>query len=266
MNCEQPVDRSAPAAGNRRSPSRNFLATPFPARLSALPLIVATALFFVSASANANKPDGITPTEMALIPKYCPDTNTFGHGGTADNMSPNAPKWVAMMGKGFWSLHHYCWALIQLLRADPPTVSKMYKTGMWRGALGDMQFVIDNSPPDFVLLPEIYTKMGEVALKLKEPRQAEMYLGKARALKPDYWPAYFRWAAYLKDAGHNAEAKRVTEEGLAHAPSSKTLQSLYKDLGGDPRTVVPKKVATERPASSESIAAGAASEPGTRAQ
>ena len=265
VNSEQLVDISGAGAVGNRAPRGNLRPAPGPGRTLALPLLVAAMLLLASAGAHANKPDAITPTEMALIPKYCPDTNTFGHGGTADNMSPNAPRWVAKMGKGFWALHHYCWALIQLLRAAPPTVSNMDKIGIWRGALGDMQFVIDNSPADFVLLPEIYTRMGDVALKLNEPRQAQMYLSKARELKPDYWPAYFKWGEYLKGAGHPVEAKRVTEEGLAYAPSSKALQSLYRALGGDPRSVAAKKAGAQQAASSESVEARAASEPGTRA-
>jgi tetratricopeptide (TPR) repeat protein len=232
----------------------------------ALPLIAAAGLLLASTSSHALKPENITPAEMALIPKYCPDTNTFGYGGTADTQSPNAPKWVALMGKGFYRVHHYCWALIALLRAERPTVSKQEKIGIWEGAMSDLQYVIDYAPPDFVLLPEIYTKMGEVELKLNRPREAETHLTKAVALKRDYWPAYVKWGEYLKNTGHKAEAKRVTEEGLAYSPSSKTLQSLYRALGGDPRTVAPKTAATEQPASGESVAAGAGSEPGTRAQ
>jgi tetratricopeptide (TPR) repeat protein len=222
-----------------------------------LPSIAAAALFLASASAHALKPDNITPAEMALIPKYCPDTNTFGYGGTADNQSPNAPKWIALMGKGFYAVHHYCWASIALLRAERPTVPRMEKQAAWKGALNDMQYVIDNSPANFVLLPEIYTKMGEVALKLNSPREAEGYLMKAVALKRDYWPAYFRWGEYLKGAGQNAEAKRVTEEGLSYSPDSKPLQALLKALGGDPRTVVRKNVAQDPAAPNEAVAAGA---------
>jgi hypothetical protein len=53
---------------------------------------------------------------------------------------------------------------------------------------------------------------------------------------------------------------------LAYSPSSKTLQSLYRALGGDPRTVVPKKVAQDPAASGEAVASGATNQPGTGAQ
>jgi len=203
----------------------------------------AAALF--ASAAGAMKPDFITESEMALIPAYCRDANTFGYGGTADTMSPNAPKWVAMMGKGFWSIHHYCWALINLMRAQGPLVSPMVKQNAREGALGDLGYVIEHSPSDFVLLPEIFTKMGQLQLELKRPLEAGMSFSRARAQKPDYWPAYFHWAVYLQRAGQKGKARQLVETGLAYSPDSKPLRQLLVELGGDPKTVVPKPVPTD---------------------
>jgi hypothetical protein len=121
-------------------------------------------------------------------------------------MSPNAPKWVAMMGKGFWAIHHYCWALINLLRIQGPLVPAAVKQGAREEALGDLAYVIQNSPPDFILLPEIFTKMGQIQLDLKRPAAADASFARARTLKRDYWPAYFHWAIYLQHGGQKAKA------------------------------------------------------------
>jgi tetratricopeptide (TPR) repeat protein len=200
-------------------------------------VVVAIVAAVCSMSASAMKPDNITAAEMALIPAYCKDANTFGYGGTPDTMSPNAPKWVAMMGKGFWAVHHYCWAQINLMRVQGPSVPQMIKQGTREAALGDLGYVIEHSPPDFILLPEIYTKMGQVQLELKRPSAANTSFAKARSLKPDYWPAYFHWAWYLQSVGQKANAKQLVEEGLSYAPDSKSLQKLLTDLGGDPKMV-----------------------------
>jgi tetratricopeptide (TPR) repeat protein len=186
---------------------------------------------------NANKPDNITEAEMALIPAYCKDANTFGYGGTADSMSPNAPKWVAMMGKGFWSIHHYCWALINLMRIQSPTAPPNVKQFVRETALGDLDYVIQNSPTDFILLPEIFTKKGQIQLDLKDPVAANASFAKARSIKPDYWPAYTRWARYLQFIGQKADAKQLAEEGLSYSPDSIALRELLTELGGDPKTV-----------------------------
>jgi tetratricopeptide (TPR) repeat protein len=184
------------------------------------------------------QPELITNAEIAMLPAYCPDTQTFGHGGQhwgaqSYNWSPNAPKWVELMGNGFWALHHYCWALIRLRRAERPGTPAVIQKGHRQAALGDLNFVIENTPPDFILLPEIYTKVGEVQLLLKNYADAEEAFAKARTLKPDYWPAYLQWAEHLRQRGQKAKARELVEEGLSHAPDSKPLQQLLSVLGED---------------------------------
>jgi hypothetical protein len=84
----------------------------------------------------ANKPANITPAEMALLPSYCRDTQGFGYGDAYYNTSPNAPKWVAMMGKDFWHMHHYCWALINIRRSERASLSENEKLALRKSALG----------------------------------------------------------------------------------------------------------------------------------
>ena len=182
------------------------------------------------------QPELITNAEIAMLPAYCPDTQTFGQGGQhwgaqPYNWSPNAPKWLDLMGKGFWTMHHYCWALIRLRRAERPGTPAVIQKGHRQAALGDLSFVIENSPPDFIMLPEIYTKYGEVELLLKNYADADEAFAKARALKPDYWPAYLQWAEYLRQRGQKAKARELVQQGLSHAPDSKPLQQLLSMLG-----------------------------------
>lgn len=198
---------------------------------------VAAGLLACSAGARAGYPTGWTDAELALTPAYCQDVQTMRYGDAYSNTSPNAAKWVAQMGKGFWALHHYCWANINLIRADKPSVAPVDRQGMREGAIGDMEYVIHNTPPDFILLPEIYTRMGQVHLLLKHEPEAQASFAKARELKPDYWPAYFQWAQHLAAVGQKAQARKVLEDGLSYAPSSKTLRKLLVDLGGDPSKV-----------------------------
>ena len=209
-----------------------------------LSAFVACALFALFAlfmtPAHAMKPDGITESEMALVPPYCKDSNTFGYGGAEYNSSPNAPKWVAVMGKTFWAIHHYCWALINLSRIQRGSVSPMVKQSVRETALGDLMYVIEQGEDSSVVMPEVYAKIGEVHLALNHERQAAEAYAHARALRPNYWPAYSQWAEYLMRKGRKPDARKVVEEGLAYAPESKSLQILYRDLGGDPATVKPR--------------------------
>lgn len=235
---------SLPSAGPSVTKTRYDSIAPSPAygnhcyAMKACLLPVVGSLLFWSSSAFA-QPEAITKTEIALLPAYCPDTNTFGYGGEY-NPSPNAAKWVSMMGRGFWAMHHYCWALIRLTRAEKAGVPPVVQRGYRQAAIGDLYYVVEHSPPDFIMLPEIYTKIGEVQLLLKQFPDARKSFELARSLKADYWPAYFHWADHLRRSGETAKARALVEEGLSHSPDAKPLQGLLATLGGDAKAIKPR--------------------------
>ncbi len=203
--------------------------------------LLLTAIFcLMAAPAFANKPKNITKAEMALIPKYCPDTMGFGYGDAHFNTSPRAPHWVSMLGKDFWNLHHYCWALINLSRTNRHGFPKQLRNGILQDVLNDYRYVLDRAAPDFILAPEILTRVGEAELKLVRPERADEAFARARQIKPDYWPAYSQWIEYLIAQGRRPEAKSLAQEGLEYSPKVKTLQEQYRLLGGDPALIVPK--------------------------
>lgn len=191
-------------------------------------------LLGASAAAMASKPGNITDAEMGLLPRYCPDTMGFGYGDASYNTSPNAAKWVAIMGKGFWAVHHHCWALIKMRRAERPGMLAVHKQGHWRSALADFWYVVNHSPRNFILLPEIFTWIGRTEILLGNASNADEAFAKARAEKPDYWPAYYHWAEFLVRAGRKAEALDVIKTGLQHSPGAKSLLSLFTYIGGKP--------------------------------
>jgi len=200
-------------------------------------IVVACVALALSTAVQAGKPDNVTEAEMAVLPPYCPDTQTFKYGNATSNPSPNAPKWVGLMGNGFWAMHHYCWALINLSRAQKPSIPANIRDAMRGYAIDDMKYVLLNTEPDFVLSPEIYTKIGDVELALNRPVEARSAYANARSLKPDYWPAYLNWAEYLRRSGDKAKARELVEEGLSYAPNAKSLSRLLIELGGNPSTV-----------------------------
>lgn len=206
--------------------------------------------FVLPMPASANKPANITAAEMALLPKYCPDTMGFNYGDAFYNTSPRAPYWVARMGKGFWAVHHYCWALINLSRATRPGVPREFKIGTLENVRGDHLYVIEHAPADFVLLPEIFSRLGEVELLLKQPRRAEEAFAKARQLKPDYWPAYSHWVEYLIREDKRQDAKSLVQQGLEHSPNAKVLLEQYRLLGGRPEDLMKDSARKDTPAPS----------------
>lgn len=208
--------------------------------------------WLVGASFTASaKPKGISDAEMALIPKYCPDTMGFNYGDAFFNTSPRAGHWVGLMGKTFWAIHHYCWGLINLGRATRVGVPPMIRKGTLEDVRNDFQFVLDRAPPDFIMLPEILTRMGEVELLLKRPVQAGKAFARAREIKQDYWPAYSKWAEFLISSGKRAEAKDLIKSGLEFSPKTSVLIDLYRLLGGNPADIVPKEIRSADAAKSD---------------
>ncbi len=202
-------------------------------------LILVLGLTGISTMAVA-VPENITNEEMALLPRYCPYTQTFGNSGVPGNPSPGAKPYVAMMGDSFWALHHYCWGLIHLQRAMRSNTPPNVKAFLLKEARNDYLFLLKSARKDFILLPEIYTAIGEVELRTSLPNDANQSFAKARALKPDYWPAYSHWAEFLIKTGHTAEAKQLVKSGLEYSPNAKLLREQYRLLGGKLSEIVPK--------------------------
>lgn len=179
-------------------------------------------------------------TEMALIPSYCKDTQGFGYGDATSNPSPRAGHWVSLMGKTFWHMHHYCAGLIKRNRAMKAGIRMEERRGLLESAINEYQYILNNNKEaDFILLPEIYTRIGEASLLISNPSAAEKAFAHAREIKEDYWPAYSHWAEYLIRAGKRVEAKQLVKSGLEHSPNAKVLIEQYRLLGGKPSEIVP---------------------------
>jgi tetratricopeptide (TPR) repeat protein len=120
---------------------------------------------------------------------------------------------------------------------------------MINSAIADYYYVVNNSTPGFVLLPEIFLRIGEAHVLLNSPVAALEAFSKARDIKPDYWPAYARAADVLESVGKRTVARSLLEDGLRLMPDEPALQSAYKRLGGNPTDVSPAS-----PAPSDSAA------------
>lgn len=189
-----------------------------------------------------------TDTELALVPGYCKDTQGFGYGDATTNPSPRSGHWVSLMGKTFWHMHHYCRGLIKRNRAMKAGMRFEERRDLIKSAIGEYEYVLgNNKDADFILLPEIYTRVGEANILIANPSEAEQAFAKARQIKPDYWPAYSHWAEYLIQKGKRAEAKQLVKSGLEQTPNAKVLVDQYRLLGGKPSEIVPvvKKAASE---------------------
>lgn len=215
-------------------------------------------LTLLTAGARAQSPSNVTEGELALLPLFCRDTL----GMPKTNFTPGFNHWVARSGEGFKAMHHYCWARINLRRLYAPGSDRTYRVGRLGSVAGDLFYVISNSPPDFVMLPEIHSTLAEVELLRKDPGAAYGHIQSAKRLNPGYIQPYRIWGEFLASTGKKADALEWFKAGLEYHPNDRNLRERYQALGGNPARIVPKRQApvdAAAPASEEPASAAPAS-------
>jgi hypothetical protein len=203
----------------------------------------ATAAIALSTTAAlAAEPKNITQGELALTPAFCQDVQTINGWSQHGRESPRSPFWIAQMGKTFWGMHHYCWALVNTQRSRATGQTQQERTFKIHSAIADYYYVVNIAPPDFVLMPEIFHLIGEAHVTVGEYAQAIDAYQKSRRYKADYWPPYEGHAKVLEKLGKKVEARAVLADGLALMPTEPRLLTMYKRMGGDPAKLPPPRV------------------------
>jgi hypothetical protein len=183
----------------------------------------------MSSAQVANLTDG----ELALTPAFCQDVQTVNGWSQFSRPSPRSGHWVSLMGPTFWGMHHYCWALVHLQRANRAGVTPQVRSWAIREAIADFYYVVKVAPRDFVLLPEIYYRTGEAYLLLEEYGTALGEFQKSRSVNPAYWPSYVSEANLLIKTGKRKEALALLESGLAVTPAEPNLLAAVKRINAD---------------------------------
>jgi tetratricopeptide (TPR) repeat protein len=228
-------------------------------------LLLAMGSSHVQAQADRlpSEPNFFTWGELALLPEYCRDTQGVlyqVHGNGQD--SPRAPYWLSLMGTDFWHMHHYCYALAYVMRSEQPGLNPTQKKYLYLKAISDYNYVIKNALSTMALMPEVHYKVGELQLLMDNPGAASEQFARSRKLKPDYWPAYARWADVLAGVKRYDDALALVREGLRQVPDNKELlkrAAKYEAAGG--RAAPLGKVAAANPAPVVSVPPAATTAP-----
>lgn len=167
-----------------------------------------------------------TPGELALLPEYCQYQQ-----GMPGRDTPRGRYYQSALGKALDDIHHYCRGLRDIMFARTLGLTPEQKRGLWTRAASEVEYVIKANPPSLVLMPELHYRYGDAMIELGRLGEAQAAFAKSRALKPDYWPAYTRWADFLIEAKRTDEARAIVEEGLKQAPDSPELQQRMSRLG-----------------------------------
>lgn len=177
----------------------------------------------------------MTEAEYVLLPDFCKSQGNVSNQYFKKYYSAErTDRWQAIMGTNFHHFHHYCWAIVSINRAY-----KGMGGGALKSAISDINYVLNRASPDFVLLPEVFTKLGEAYLLAKDDTSAEKAFRKAWSINPAYWRAYVWWADRLFRQGKLKEALAVAEEGQKNAPGTRALDVLVKDIRAAGRKRVP---------------------------
>jgi len=172
--------------------------------------------------------------DVARLPPYCSGTQSI-RNITKDPRPIN--DYIAIYGTPFIHLHHYCWAL------DRESTSwrvrdKTARDSQLRYALGDIQYVLDRSTPDFMLLPEILNTKARILFSLRRDGEAVAALNQAINTKNDYVEAYIQLSDYYVKRGDKTQAVKLLEQGIENTENAnkliKRLEKLGKSYQGTP--------------------------------
>lgn len=194
------------------------------------------------------QPENITRGELALLPEICMDVQGIPITGWTQHFraSPRSDYWVGQIGKAFWAMHHYCWALVFLHRSNQSGLAPQHKDHMIRTAISDFVYVINNSDENFRLLPELHYRIGNAHLLLRDPVNAMEAFEKSLATKPDYWPAFIGLADSNALVGRFSEATSILDRGLKLMPEQTNLLAARERLTSRSRETGAKRSGTPR--------------------
>lgn len=174
----------------------------------------------------------MSKSEYDLLPVYCRNQgNVSGQHYKPDNEA----KWRNALERNYAHIHHYCWAMVHIARSYKAGLSESQRRYSLTTAIADIQYSLERSTEDFVLIPEMYTRLGEAYLGLRDDKNAEAAFEKAWTVNPAYSPAYVWWAQHQLSQGKKREALAIAEDGMKNSPNSKSLDKLIKDIQGTGR-------------------------------
>lgn len=197
--------------------------------------------------AEANTPQNITPGEISRLPEYCPHSITFSPRGTPDAPTDQQRHWVALMGNTFWAIHHYCWALVNVNRAERGGLSPADRRYLFQWAIQDCYYVVNLATPDFPLMPEILTRIGNYYVEMDRVIEAMEHFERAKAIKSDYWPPYVGLANINLRLGRKNVAIDILNSAIQILPNEPNLLAALKRINSVPSPKSSKRTGASAP-------------------
>ena len=123
--------------------------------------------------------------------------------------------------KGAW---HFCWAMARRNRLLFDESTKSNAGFNVSVMTGDFHFVINESSPTCVLIPEIHVHVGEGYALIGDAKRAEQSFLAALKAKPGYVLAYFGLSDLFENQGNTEKAIAVLQQAIKSNPRSSGLK------------------------------------------
>lgn len=192
-------------------------------------IAVATALCVCTPAAAYGGLDGyeLTREEVALLPDYCRHTQLIieRHGSTVEQRA-----WVERTGPSFLHMHHYCIAVIAIVRSHRHSNTRSDRNGYLQFAVGNLLYVVRNAEPGYVFMPEVYYRLGQAQARVGRPEEAIKALDEALRGDPRHARAAFELSQVHRARGNLSTAEQVLRAALERVPDSRLLKSALDDL------------------------------------
>jgi len=171
---------------------------------------------------------GFSRAELAALPTWCHSTLTFT---TSVGQGSHFHNYVIRYGKGWNHVHHYCWALIAMMRYDRPGNSSVERQGFAHSALTDMQYVLRNVGPDFVLWPDIVARKTRLLVRERRLNEAMESANEMLSAYPTRADSHGLVAEVLYEAGRRSQARQVLDKAESAVEDPDRLERIRTVLG-----------------------------------
>jgi tetratricopeptide (TPR) repeat protein len=130
--------------------------------------------------------------------------------------------------------------VLKAYRATTLAGGTQFRNSLLADAIREIEYVVRNTPQDFLLLPEVLLRGGQWSAKLERYPVALEYFEASIQAKQDYWPAYLE-IANLNLAIHRREhAIDALKLGLERSPAQPALEAALARIESDRALGVPR--------------------------
>lgn len=167
-------------------------------------------------------PSRATAVEMKRLPELCQTRFKYGHG------SKEFARWRSLLGSESLHVHHYCTALVEIMRAA--TAGK-HKRSTLKSARSNIKYILARvQNPNFILLPDMYYRLAIISYQEGKYGDAIVMANKSIVAKKNYLNPHMLLAEIHLKSGNKVAAEEVLLQAQQYHPNSRKVKTLLKKV------------------------------------